>query len=167
MVLIKYLKSSPINNDVLFAEYKEGPDNFDEWFSLVKEKYPNIKGIYCSNNKLVTLNCPGIDTIYCQYNNLIDIYCPDCKKLYCHDNELIEIYGPNINTLICNQNPDLRYIEAPELKRLKYDKRCDIEIPLDLKNPIIEGQDGKYLKYSDVIENMIIYHNNTKSARKT
>ena len=61
MVLIQELKCALVDNIVTEAIYEEGPDHFDEWYKLVREKYPNLKQIDCSNNKLTSL--PEIDDI--------------------------------------------------------------------------------------------------------
>jgi hypothetical protein len=184
MVIIGEIKKSAIDTSITFARYVEGPDKFDEWYALVRQKYPNATRIHCANNKLTSISCPDATEINCGGNKLISIYCPDVIKLYCNDNKLTsiscpnatqincqdnnltELYCPSATKIWCFNNPNLRLIDAPNLEYLSYDPNINIMIPLELDNPTICDKKKNGLNYEEIVEQLIASRQSTKSARK-
>jgi hypothetical protein len=148
MVIIGEIKKSAIDTSITFARYVEGPDKFDEWYALVRQKYPNATRIHCANNKLTSISCPNATQINCQDNNLTELYCPSATKIWCFN------------------NPNLRLIDAPNLEYLSYDPNINIMIPLELDNPTICDKKKNGLNYEEIVEQLIASRQSTKSARK-
>jgi hypothetical protein len=185
MVLIRELRGLIIDRSVIFAKYIEGPDHFDEWYALVREKYPNVTKINCENNKLTEINCPDAIKIVCSNNNIKSLNCPNAVKvtcgynyleslncpnatyIECTDNNLTELNCPNAAIICCCYNLDLRIINAPKLQVLIYDNTINTTIPLDLKYLRIYNNSGTKLNYQKIVEELIAFgRQNTKSARK-
>jgi hypothetical protein len=103
MVLISELRNCDINLHTEKAQYTEGPDHFDEWFKLVREKLPYVTSIYCYGNKLTELNCPGMRIVDCDSNKLTRLVC-DADIVSCSRNKLTELICLNATSVYCNNN---------------------------------------------------------------
>ncbi len=130
MVLISEMLNLQVNKDITFAVYTEGPDHFDEWYALVKQKYPNITSIYCWNNGLTSIKCFDAIKIYCNDNELISLECPNATLVSCPYNKLKTLICPNATIIYCDHN-ELVYIECPNTIRLYCDsnKITNLECP--------------------------------------
>lgn len=174
MVLITELQNAAINMNIRNAKYTEGPDRFDEWYQLVREKYPNVKKIVCSGNQLVSINCTGDETLHCENNQLEQINCPNVRALWCKNNRLVHLDCPNAEMVYCKRNklisincPIAKIVECnnnrltqinfPNVKRLRCSNNwittilcpCAEEI-FCCDNPIeyIDAPKLKYLMYN-------------------
>lgn len=167
MVIIQELKDSSIDTSVTKAVYNEGPFHFDEWYALVQKKYPNATEIDCCDNQLTELNCPNAAEIYCYNNQLTEFNCPNATVIYCYNNQLTKLNCPNATIIYCLNNPNLKIINAPKLKKLRYDNNIDTIIPIELDNPIIYNKNYNELNYNEIVEQVTrLKQKYTKSAMK-
>lgn len=111
MVTITELEISRVDITERIACYTEGPDLFDRWYSLVKQKYPNVWLVRCARNGLKKINC-------------------DARSISCYGNPLEYIIAPNATSIFCRVGEIPRVIIAPKL-RLLQTKNGEIRYPDD------------------------------------
>ena len=139
MASISYLVKSSVDLEVKIATYTEGPDHFDEWFALVKEKYPNIRVVNCKNNNLTSLKCSNIAILNCGDNKLEHLDCPGVLYIECSNNNLTTLNAPDAIDIICENNK-LESINCPNMVQLK----CQYNLLTSLNCPKAEYIDCSY-----------------------
>jgi hypothetical protein len=128
---------------------------------------PGATRIVCSNNQLTSIDLPDVVRLFCNDNKLTEISCPNAIDINCQYNNLTELYCPSATRIWCFSNPDLRIIDAPNLKYLSYDPNIETMIPLELDNPTICDRDKNKFNYEEIVERLITLRRTpTKSARK-
>lgn len=120
MTLISYLKTCKVNLTITSVHYTEGANKFDEWYALVRQKFPNAKEIHCSGNGLKTLNCPGALIVYCNDNNLTELKCNNAIIVHCFNNKLPNICLLSAQYIYC-QNNKIVYMICPNAIHIKCD----------------------------------------------
>lgn len=137
MVSIRDLQQFPVDYKCISARYHEGPDRFDEWYKLAREKYPNLTTVICTDNNLTSFAC-------------------DAQQIMCSRNPMTVINCPNATVIHCLGNPVLEHIIAPELHHLRLDFPCQMPFMEVPANVIIKDRHG--------VQQM--FGNKVKSARK-
>jgi len=116
-VSLNKLKYMDVNSSITKAVYVDGPDNFDEWFVMVKHIFPNLKKVICRDSGLTSLVCKGIKSLDCS-NNKLSLLITDAKNVKCNNNMLTRINLPNSTIIRCNNNM-LETIRCPLAKYLE------------------------------------------------
>jgi hypothetical protein len=104
MVLIAELKTLPINLSVQGIRYTEGPNHFDEWYTLARLKFPNALNLWCDNNGLRSLHCPEMLYVSCNNNKIVDLDLPNAIHVYCTNNYLETLKCPKAVYVFCYNN---------------------------------------------------------------
>jgi len=117
MVLISELLNLQYTKNITVAYYTEGPDHFDEWYALVKQKFPNIETIYCYENKLTSLKCLDPIKLFCYDNQLVSLECPNAIQIDCRRNKLTSLNCPNVKNVNCSEN-QLTNLECPNATQI-------------------------------------------------
>lgn len=115
IISIDNLRTYKYDPSIKTAVYVDG--DFDEWYLLVKKKFPNVKKIICRDSRLTNLCCMGIKFLDCS-NNKLTFLKTDAKHVKCDNNLLKRLNLPNTSTVKCNNN---------KLKHLRCNKALYVE----------------------------------------